>query len=702
MQIHRGSPYPLGATWNGRGVNIAVFSDNAESIELCLFDSPRSASESARYPLPAVTGRVWHGYFPDLRPGQLYGFRAHGPYRPGEGHRFNPNKVLFDPYAKAVGRDLGYDDSIYGYPIGGDDLGFDTVDSAPYAPLATVIDTAFTWSDDVSPRRGLADMVIYELHVKGFTQLHPGVPHPFRGTYAGLGSPAAIEHLLDLGVNAVELLPVHYRVSEPFLVAEGLSNYWGYNTLGFFAPDPRLAASNDPHGVIREFKTMVANLHHAGIAVLLDVVYNHTAEGSERGPTLCFRGLDNASYYHLADDPRFNYDVTGTGNSLNLGHPRTLQLVTDSLRYWVTEMHIDGFRFDLAPELARQFRDYDKLSPFFDLLLQDPVLAGVHLIAEPWDVGAGGYDVGNFPVNWSEWNGRFRDTVRRFWAGSPQQLGDLATRLSGSADLYGDDGRKPSASINFVTVHDGFTLADLVSYNQKHNEANLQNNSDGNNQNDSWNCGVEGPTSDPAVNQVRHQQMRNLLVTLFLSQGVPMLQAGDEFGRSQRGNNNAYCQDNELTWLDWKLEEEQADLLAFTKQLVRLRAAEPVFRRRHFFQGRPIVGDIKDIYWISPAGREMQMDDWNSSLQALGVLLIGDEIDETDEVGDRITGNSFLLVFNASSQALDFPMPERLAALDKQVVLDTATPDNEGAQVSDSYRLAGHAAIVALVTRPAS
>jgi isoamylase len=447
---------------------------------------------------------------------------------------------------------------------------------------------------------------------------------------------------------------------------------------------------------------MVANLHHAGIAVFLDVVYNHTAEGSERGPTLSFRGLDNASYYHLADDRRFNFDVTGTGNSLNLGHPRTLQLVTDSLRYWVTDMHIDGFRFDLAPELARQFRDYDKLSPFFDLLLQDPVLADVHLIAEPWDVGAGGYDVGNFPVNWSEWNGRFRDTVRRFWAGAPQQLGDLATRLSGSADLYGNDGRKPSASINFVTVHDGFTLADLVSYNQKHNEGNLQNNSDGNNQNDSWNCGVEGATSDPTVNQLRRQQVRNLLVTLFLSQGVPMLQAGDEFGRTQRGNNNAYCQDNELTWLDWKLGDEESDLLAFTKRLARLRAAEPVFRRRHFFQGRPIFVDIKDIYWISPAGHEMQMDDWNASLQSFGVLLIGEEIDETDDAGNRISGNSFLLLLNASAQAVDFPMPQRLAALDKQVVLDTARPDNEGVQVSDTYALAGRAAAVMLVARPAS
>ncbi|HEY2299359.1 MAG TPA: glycogen debranching protein GlgX [Jatrophihabitans sp.] len=701
MQIRRGTPYPLGATWNGRGVNVAVFSDHAQSIDLCLFDDARDKTEAVRVALPACTGRIWHGYFPDLRPGQLYGLRAHGPYEPGQGHRFNSNKLLFDPYAKAVGRDIEYDDSLYGFPVGGDDLGFDSQDSAAFAPLAAVIDPAFTWGTDVAPRRALADTVIYELHVKGFTKLHPGVPEPVRGTYAGLCSPAVIQHLLDLGVNAVELLPVQYRVSEPFLVAEGLSNYWGYNTLGFLAPDPRLAAASDPHGVVREFKTMVGTLHEAGIAVLLDVVYNHTAEGNQTGQTLGFRGLDNASYYHPADDPRYTYDVTGTGNSLNLGHPRTLQLVTDSLRYWVSEMHVDGFRFDLAPELARQFRDYDKLSPFFDLLLQDPVLEGVHLIAEPWDVGAGGYDVGNFPINWSEWNGRYRDTVRRFWAGAPQQLGDLATRLSGSADLYGNDGRRPSASINFVTVHDGFTLADLVSYNQKHNEANLQNNSDGNNQNDSWNCGVEGPTNDPAVTALRQAQIRNLLLTLFLSEGVPMLQAGDELGRSQKGNNNAYCQDNELTWVDWNLDDAQADLLAFTKRLTGLRAAEPVFRRRNFFQGRPIVGDIKDIYWISPAGNEMQMGDWNASLEALGVLLIGEEIDERDDRGNRISGNSFLLLLNGGANSLTLPVPNRLAKLNLQVVLDTAAPEREGNPVAGSFQLAGHSAAVILLTRPA-
>ncbi|HKC27376.1 MAG TPA: glycogen debranching protein GlgX [Jatrophihabitans sp.] len=699
MRVRRGRPHPLGATWDGRGVNVAVFSDVADTVELCRFDGPDSVTESERQALPGVTAGIHHGYFPDLRPGELYALRVHGPYAPDAGHRCNPDKVLFDPYAKAVGRDIDYDDTLYGYPAGGDDRVRDQRDDAAHAPLAAVVDPAFTWGADVRPRRALADTVIYELHVKGFTQRHPDVPRAVRGTYAGLAAPAAMEHLLNLGVNAVELLPVHYRISEPFLIAEGLSNYWGYNTLGFFAPDPRLAAAPTPDGVVREFKTMVASLHDAGIAVFLDVVYNHTAEGNHRGPTLSFRGIDNAAYYHLADDPRLLWDVTGTGNSLNLGHPRTLQLVTDSLRYWAAEMHVDGFRFDLAPELARQFRDYDKLSPFFDLLLQDPVLADVHLIAEPWDVGAGGYDVGNFPINWSEWNGRYRDTVRRFWAGAPQQLGDLATRLAGSADLYGDDGRKPSASINFVTVHDGFTLADLVSYDQKHNEANQQNNTDGNNQNDSWNCGAEGPTSDPAIIAVRRRQMRNLLLTLLLSQGVPMLQAGDEMARTQSGNNNAYCHDSELTWIDWGIDDERKALLDWTKRVIGLRAAEPVFRRRGFFQGRPLVGDVKDIYWISPEGHEMQPDDWQFDVQSLGVLFVGEEIDERDDAGERISGNSFLLLLNGSENVVDFAMPARLAALTEHVVLDTTTDTPEEKEIGERYLLLPHSSAVLLVTR---
>ena len=567
-RIWHGSPYPLGVSWDGAVVNVAVFSEQATGVELCLFDSPAATSESQRLALPVCTGHVWHGAFPDLKPGQLYGLRVNGPYDPAAGVRCNPNKLLFDPYARAVGRDLTYDDDLFGYTIGSPDadLSFDERDSAAHAPLAAILDTTYAWGHGRPPRRALADLVIYETHVKGMTKLHPGVPEALRGTYAGLHSPAVIEHLTSLGVTAVELLPVHYRVSERFLVDAGLSNYWGYNTLGFFAPDPRLAAAQDPGGVVREFKAMVDDLHGAGISVFLDVVYNHTAEGSELGPTLCFRGIDNPAYYHLAENPRYDYDFTGTGNSVNLGHPRTLQLVTDSLRYWVTEMRIDGFRFDLAAELGRQSLTFDRQAPFFDIVMQDPVLAGVHLIAEPWDTGQGGYDVGNFPVDWSEWNGRYRDTVRCYWKGNPQELSDLATRIAGSSDLYADDGRRPSASVNFITAHDGFTLADLVSYDAKHNEANLQNNSDGTDDNDSWNCGAEGPTDDPAVLALRARQKRNLIVTLLVSQGVPMLLGGDELSRTQQGNNNAYCQDNALTWFDWALDGEGEAFLSLRAQ----------------------------------------------------------------------------------------------------------------------------------------
>ena len=698
-----GNNHPRGATWDGRGVNVAIFSENATAIDLCLFDGPDSVEESQRLRLPIRTGDVWHGYFPELRPGQLYGLRAHGPYDPDRGLRFNPHKLLFDPYAKAVGRDLTYDDSLFGYTVGSadEDLSFDKRDSAPHAPLAAVIDTAFTWPTTVPPRRRLADMVIYELHVKGFTMLNPGVPSELRGTYGGLASPAAIEYLLDLGVNTVELLPVHYRVTEPVLIERGVTNYWGYNTLGFFAPDPRLAAAGDPASVVREFKTMVAVLHDAGISVLLDVVYNHTAEGSQLGPTLCFRGLDNGAYYHLADDPRVTYDFTGTGNSFNLGHPRTLQLVTDSLRYWVQEMHVDGFRFDLAPELARQFRSFDRLSPFFDLLIQDPVLTDVHLIAEPWDIGEGGYDVGNFPVNWSEWNGRYRDTVRRFWRGDQQQLADLGTRLSGSSDLYHHDGRRPSASINFVTVHDGFTLRDLVSYNEKHNEVNKENNNDGTNDNNSWNCGVEGTTDDVQIRALRLRQMRNFMVTLILSQGVPLIQAGDELARTQSGNNNAYCQDNEISWVNWDLDDEVAEFHGFVRQIINLRANEPVFRRRTFFQGRPIHGDIKDLYWLDPAGHQMSDEDWGQGwAESLGMLLVGEEINETDPRGNEITGDSFLILLNAAGNDVNFILPVRIRGRTMQVELDTADSGRVGSAVGSQYHLAAHsAAVIRLPTK---
>jgi isoamylase len=692
-----GSPYPLGVKWDGEGVNVAVFSASATGIDLCLFDSASAATESQRLPLPTSSGQIWHGYFPDLRPGQLYGLRAHGPYDPANGLRFNANKLLFDPYAQAVGRDLSYDDALFGYTVGSPDLdlSFDERDSAAHAPLAAIVDPAFTWPGERPPSRELADLVIYEVNVKGFTQQHPDVPEPLRGTYAGLGSPAAIKYLIDLGVNTVELLPVHYRVSERFLVTKGLNNYWGYNTLGFFAPDPRFAVAKDPEGVVAEFKNMVAALHAAGISVFLDVVYNHSAEGSEEGPTLSLRGLENGAYYHLADNQRYTFDFTGTGNSLNLGHPRTLQLVSDSLRYWVQEMRVDGFRFDLAPELGRQFRTYDRQSPFFDVVMQDPVLAGVHLVAEPWDVGEGGYDVGNFPVNWSEWNGRYRDTVRRYWKGDQQMLGDFATRLSGSSDLYGHDGRRPAASINLITTHDGFTLNDLVSYDYKHNEANQENNNDGNNDNDSWNCGVEGPTDDPSVLALRARQKRNFIVTLLLSQGVPMLQGGDEISRTQQGNNNAYCQDNQLSWFDWELDDEQQSLLEFVRRVTKLRSNEPVFRRRTFFQGRPIRGDIKDLYWLDSSGQEMSDADWSTGwAESLGMLLMGDEIDETDARGEPISGDSFLLLLNAAGNEVDFQLPPQVQGRTMSLELDTSTMPSETGISGGVYHLAAHSAAV--------
>ncbi len=697
MRVWHGRPYPLGVTWDGAGVNVAVFSAHATGVALCLFDSPEAVAESERLMLPVVSGQVWHGYFPDLRPGQLYGLRVQGHYDPAGGVRCNPNKLLFDPYARAVGRPLTYDDALFGYTIGSaaSDVSFDPRDSAQYAPLAAVIDPAHDWRSGRPARRELADIIVYELHVKGFSKRHPGIDPRLQGTYAGLASDAAIEHLLGLGVNAVELLPVHYCVSERFLVDRGLTNYWGYNTLGFFAPDPRLAAATNPQEVVQEFKSMVDTLHAAGILVLLDVVYNHSAEGSQLGPTLSFRGLDNPAYYHLADDPRYTYDFTGTGNSLNLGHPRTLQLVTDSLRYWVDEMHVDGFRFDLAPELGREFRSYDRQSPFFDIVMQDPVLAGVYLIAEPWDTGQGGYDVGNFPVNWSEWNGRYRDTVRRYWKGEQQQVADLATRLTGSSDLYSRDARRPDASVNFITAHDGFTLADLVSYDTKHNEANGQDNADGNDYNDSWNCGVEGPTDDPAVLALRARQKRNFIVTLLLSQGIPMIRAGDELSRTQNGNNNAYCQDNELSWLDWELDDERTAFLDFVRAIVALRASEPVFRRRTFFQGRPIRGGIKDLYWLSPSGAEMTDEDWHSGWAAcFGMLLVGDEIDETDDHGNELAGDSFLLIFNASGDDVEFHLPARDGGGSPVLVVDTSG-DVAGTQVPrDPHPVSGHCTVV--------
>ena len=662
MKIRPGKPYPLGATWDGSGVNFSIYSEHATQVELCLFDSPSAQQESVRIPLPEQTDLIWHGYLPGVLPGQLYGYRVHGRYDPEWGHRFNSNKVVLDPYAKAIGRTIHWCEEMYGYRIGDpqEDLAVDERDNAAFAPLAAVIDAAFTWGDDRPPRTPWHKTVIYEVHVKGFTKLHPKVPEKMRGTYAGFTSDVSLRYLKDLGVTAVELLPVHHHAYDHHLVQRGLTNYWGYNTLAFLAPDIRYAMSRTPTGSVREFKTMVRNLHAAGLEVILDVVYNHTAEGNHLGPTLSLRGIDNAAYYRLAkDNPRYYLDYTGCGNTLNMIHPRVLQLVMDSLRYWVLEMHVDGFRFDLASTLARELHEVDKLSAFLDIIHQDPVLSQVKLIAEPWDVGEGGYQVGNFPVGWTEWNGKYRDDVRRFWKGEGGVVSEFATRLSGSSDLYEQSGRRPYASINFVTAHDGFTLHDLVSHNEKHNEANGEENRDGENHNLSWNCGVEGPTNHAAVLVLRERQKRNFLATLLLSQGVPMISGGDEIGRAQSGNNNAYCQDNELSWFHWDLTPAQKDLLEFTKYMIRLWKEQPVLQCRKFFQGRSIRGvGVKDIAWFDPSGKEMDDEAWNAHfVRSLGVRLSGEEMEEVDEEGDPVVGDTLFLMFNAHHEAIPFVLP---------------------------------------------
>ncbi|MCA9094201.1 MAG: glycogen debranching protein GlgX, partial [Planctomycetaceae bacterium] len=633
MRIWPGRPYPLGATWDGQGVNFAVFSEFASRIDLCLFDSIDSTRETHRIPLPEYTDLVWHGYIPDLGPGQLYGFRAHGPYEPLAGFRFNPNKLLLDPYAKSIAREVGWTDAMFGYQIGdpAGDLSFDERDNADTAPLAAVINPRFRWRDDRQLRTPWHKTVIYEVHVRGFTKLHPDVPPHLRGTYAGLASDASIRHLLKMGVTAVELLPVHDHIDDRHLVEKGLSNYWGYNTLAFFAPEMRYASAKEPQKAVLEFKRMVRRLHEAGLEVILDVVYNHTAEGNHCGPTLSLRGLDNTSYYRLVPgQSRYYMDYTGCGNTLNMRCPRVLQLIMDSLRYWVLEMHVDGFRFDLASALARELHEVDKLGAFFDIIHQDPILSQVKLIAEPWDLGEGGYQVGNFPVLWTEWNGKYRDSVRSFWKGDGHAVSEFATRLCGSSDLYEHNGRRPYASINFVTCHDGFSLHDLVSYNNKHNEANGEKNRDGESHNRSWNCGAEGPTNNPTINRLREQQKRNFLATLILSQGVPMIRSGDEIGHTQRGNNNSYCQDNEINWQNWCLTQEQKDLFNFVCKLIRIWRENPVLQRRFFFQGHPLRGaGIKDILWLTPAGNEMTDTDWNIGfVRCLGVRLDGEMPDE--------------------------------------------------------------------------
>ena len=662
-RVWPGKPYPLGATWDGRGVNFALYSENATSVELCLFDSADAVTESERIPLTEKTDLVWHAFLPDAVPGQLYGYRVDGEYDPAAGNRFNANKVLLDPYAKVIARRTRWDDSLFAYPIGGaeEDLAFDDRDSAPYAPLAAVVDPAFTWGDDRMPRTPMHKTVIYEAHVKGLTKLHPAVPPDLRGTYAGFGSAPMIRHFKKLGITAVELLPIHHFLQDRHLVDQGLSNYWGYNTLGYFAPDISYAHVDSPRDAVREFKTMVRNLHAAGIEVILDVVYNHTAEGNHMGPTLSFRGIDNSAYYRLVpDDKRFYMDYTGCGNTLNVMNPRVLQLIMDSLRYWITEMHVDGFRFDLASALARQLHAVDKLGAFFNIIHQDPIISQVKLIAEPWDLGEGGYMVGEFPIQWSEWNGKFRDCVRSFWKGDGGVVSEFATRFCGSSDLYAWSHRQPRASVNFVTCHDGFTLTDLVSYNEKHNDANGENNNDGADHNISWNCGIEGPTDDPAIQAMRDVKKRSILATLLFSQGVPMLLAGDELGHSQGGNNNTYCQDNEITWIDWHLDRRDKELLKFTRKIIRIFHDQPVFHRRKFFSGRAISGSqAADIAWLSPDGREMSEQTWSEShTRCFGVVLFGDRVD-VDEEGEQISGDTILILFNADhAETIDFTLPD--------------------------------------------
>jgi isoamylase len=711
VKVRPGSPYPLGATWDGLGVNFSLFSEHATGVDLCLFDSIDAVAESERIPLSENTDMVWHAYLPGVLPGQLYGYRVDGPYDPRAGHRFNANKVLLDPYAKAIGRTTRWGDfELFGYRVGDpeEDLSFDERDNASLAPLATVIDGAFTWGNDRAPRTPWHKTVIYELHVKGFTMRHPEVPGPMRGTYAGLRSEAAIRHLLSLGVTAVELMPTHHFLNDRSLVEKGLVNYWGYNTLGFFAPALAYAGGR-PEEAVGEFKMAVRALHAAGLEVILDVVYNHTAEGNHLGPTLSFRGIDNAAYYRLMpQDARYHMDFTGCGNTLNMLHPRVLQLIMDSLRYWVLEMHVDGFRFDLASALARELYEVNRLGAFFDIIHQDPVLSQVKLIAEPWDLGEGGYQVGNFPVLWTEWNGKYRDTVRRFWKGEGSVVSELASRLAGSSDLYEHSGRRPYASINFVTAHDGFTLHDLVSYNHKHNEANLEGDADGESHNLSWNSGAEGPTDDPAIRALRGRQKRNFLATLLLSQGVPMIRSGDELSHTQGGNNNGYCQDNEISWLDWDLGPDQREFLDFTRQVIELWRGQPVLQRRRFFQGRQIRGGAKDIMWLEPTGQEMTDQHWNRDFtRCLGMFLPGDAIDEQDEHGDHIVGNSLLVLMNAHHEPVAFRLPTYGGADQVwQLLLDTGMPSAQGKtpgrrfRRTQRYDLQGRTlAVLALVTR---
>jgi glycogen operon protein len=684
-----GRNFPLGATWDGEGTNFSIFSASAEWVELVLIDEDGGTQS---YELAEKTDLTWHGYVFGVGPGQLYGFRVHGPYQPENGLRHNPNKLLVDPYARAISGDVKWGPEVFGYQLGADDGKPSPLDSATSVPLSVVIDPQFPWGEDRRPNIPWADTVIYETHVKGFTNCHPDIPEELRGTYSGMAHPAALEHLKRLGVTAIELMPVHHFIDSRFLVDRGLVNYWGYDSLGYFAPEQRYSSDRSHRGAqVREFKAMVRALHAAGFEVILDVVYNHTCEGDHQGPTLSYRGIDNPSYYRLReDDRRFHFDVTGTGNTLNVSQPQTLQLIMDSLRYWVTEMHVDGFRFDLASALARQFYEVDRLSSFFDIIHQDPVLSQVKLVAEPWDVGEGGYQVGNFPVRWAEWNGKYRDTVRDYWRGHAG-VRDLAYRLTGSSDLYKEDGRRPWSSVNFVTAHDGFTLHDLVSYDHKHNEANGEDNRDGTDDNRSWNMGAEGPTSDPQILKLRARQQRNFLATMFLSQGCPMLVSGDEMGRTQGGNNNGYCQDNEISWLDW--EGADKDLLQFTRRLIELRASQPVLRRQRFFEGE-YAPRRRDITWFRADGREFTGDDWgNDAVRSIGMLLNGEAITDRGPRGERIVGDSLAVILNAGEDNQPFLLPPAGSAR-WEVVLDTARP-----QEPEGWRYIGPGEEVAVTGR---
>ena len=703
MQMWPGKPYPLGATFDGSGTNFALFSEVAERVEVCLISDDGSEE---RIDLPEADAFVWHGYVPALQPGQRYGYRVHGPYKPADGHRCNPAKLLLDPYAKAMDGQIDGHPSLFSYQFDQPEK-VNRDDSAAHTMTSVVVNPWFDWGHDRPPNREYHDSVIYEAHVKGLTRRHPAIPEDMQGTYRGMAHPAIIDHLVELGITAIELMPVHQFVNDPTLAQKGLSNYWGYNTIGFFAPHNGYAASTSPGQQVQEFKQMVKALHEAGIEVLLDVVYNHTAEGNHLGPTLCFRGIDNAAYYRLVDNDQTHYfDTTGTGNSLLMRHPHVLQLLMDSLRYWVTDMHVDGFRFDLASTLARQFHEVDRLSAFFDIVQQDPVISQVKLIAEPWDLGAGGYQVGGFPPLWSEWNGKYRDTVRDFWRGEPSTLAEFASRLSGSSDLYEHTGRKPIASINFVTAHDGFTLTDLVSYNDKHNDANGEGNADGEGHNRSWNCGVEGPTDDAVITALRWRQERNFLTTLLLSQGVPMIAHGDEMGRTQGGNNNGYCQDNEIGWVDWDLDDDKQRHLEFTRTLVRLRRDHPVLRRRRFFFGVATHGgesQLGDIAWLTTSGEHMSEADWQEDhARAVMVFLNGEAILEPDVRGERVVDDSFLLMHNAAGEPVTFTLPPAEFGETWTCVADTDHTLAPGSEVKagGTIGIAGRSTLV--LSRPVS